>query len=189
MKTTRQTLTTCSVDDCDGGAPIRRGMCNAHYKRLWRRGELTPRPSPAERLAAGLVRMPNGCLEWTRSRNKQGYGGIRFEGKVVKTHRLAWILANGPIPDGLDVLHHCDNPPCCDVEGCLFLGTVADNNADRDAKGRNYWRKRSHCASGHLFDADNTTMTPDGKRRCRACGKDRSQRYRAKRSVALVEAA
>jgi hypothetical protein len=42
---------------------------------------------------------------------------------------------NGPIPKGMDVLHRCDNPPCINPEH-LFLGTQADNNADRDAKGR-----------------------------------------------------
>lgn len=50
-------------------------------------------------------------------------------------HRVAWTVAYGSIPDGLCVLHHCDNPPCVRPDH-LFLGTVIDNNADRDAKGR-----------------------------------------------------
>lgn len=50
--------------------------------------------------------------------------------------RLTWEEAHGPIPEGLDVLHKCDNPPCRTLEH-LFLGTNADNVADREAKGRN----------------------------------------------------
>lgn len=52
-----------------------------------------------------------------------------------RANRAAWVLVNGPIPDGMLVCHHCDNPPCCNPAH-LFLGTNSDNIADRDAKGR-----------------------------------------------------
>ena len=84
-----------------------------------------------------------GCIEWIGSRDKGNYGHGRLRlkngGKMYQAHRLAWELKHGPIPDGLCVLHRCDNPPCCNTDH-LFLGTKADNNADRDAKGR--------CAKG-----------------------------------------
>ncbi len=53
----------------------------------------------------------------------------------MPAHRVAWVVWRGPIPDGLWVLHTCDNPPCCNPAH-LFLGTRADNIADMVAKGR-----------------------------------------------------
>jgi HNH endonuclease len=146
------------------------------------------RPTPVQHLAAGLVRMPNRCLEWTGGTNSKGYGYIRHEGKVVRTHRLAWTLANGPIPDGLHVLHHCDNPPCCETEptegypeGHLFLGTHVDNMTDMSAKGRNHQQKKTHCPAGHEYTESNTYVKPPGRRECRTCKRDQQRQRRAAR--------
>lgn len=81
-----------------------------------------------------------GCWIWTAYKDKNGYGRFALPGKKnIQAHRQAWIFKNGEIPDGLHVLHHCDNPSCVRVEH-LFLGTHAENMADRDRKG--------HTASG-----------------------------------------
>lgn len=93
-----------------------------------------PRRSPAERLLAHVERR-GACRVWTGKTDRDGYGIISIDYKKVRVHRLAWTLAYGPILGGLHVLHHCDNPPCIDIEH-LFLGTVADNNADKMQKGR-----------------------------------------------------
>lgn len=93
--------------------------------------------SPVERFFAQTGRSGE-CLVWTGTILKTGYGrfsrGRKAEGSVA-AHRYAWELVHGPIPDGLLVLHKCDNPRCVDVEH-LFLGTHADNMADKKAKGR-----------------------------------------------------
>ena len=74
------------------------------------------------------------CWEW-RGDKRGYYGQIGVHGKTIKTHRLSWELANGPIPGGMNVLHHCDNPICVNPKH-LFLGTQADNVHDMQAKGR-----------------------------------------------------
>ena len=190
MKATR-----CSVDGCDRGAPIVCSMCKMHYQRMQKRGttDLLPRrgPSATERLVANLVRMPNGCLEWTGYTNPMGYGQIGVDGKLMLTHRLAWELANGPIPDGLCVCHACDRPPCADVTH-LFLGTRADNDADRDAKGRTFNGNtaKTHCPADHPYDDINTYVTPTGSRQCRICKQSADIRRKARmRGVSRVEAA
>ncbi|MDP9301284.1 MAG: HNH endonuclease [Actinomycetota bacterium] len=75
------------------------------------------------------------CWPWMGSRIPFGHGRFAVDGRLVAAHRFAYELLVGPIPEGLCVLHRCDNPPCCNPDH-LFLGTIADNNADMIAKGR-----------------------------------------------------
>lgn len=75
------------------------------------------------------------CIEWTKYRTWDGYGRVSVKGHLNLAHRVAWEKAHGPIPDGLQVLHRCDNPPCVNVDH-LFLGTRFDNMQDAAAKGR-----------------------------------------------------
>jgi hypothetical protein len=75
------------------------------------------------------------CMEWPRSRTRQGYGKVYANGKHRRVHCVAYELVKGPIPEGIDVCHTCDNPPCFRPSH-LFLGTDVENAADRDRKGR-----------------------------------------------------
>lgn len=77
---------------------------------------------------------PNGCWLWMACRNR-GYGVMSVNKKATTTHRYSWELHNGPIPDGLHVCHHCDNPRCVNPDH-LFLGTHQDNMQDMINKGR-----------------------------------------------------
>ena len=114
-----------------------------HYLRKWRTGDVNTvrighrytEIDPAKRLRERSRRQGD-CIVYEFSRpSRSGHRLMGFRGKPVGVHRIAWILAHGEIPDGLSVLHRCDVPNCINPEH-LFLGTVADNNADRDQKGR-----------------------------------------------------
>ena len=113
-----------------------------HYQRWRTHGDPLEdgRHPLAERLAARLVRTDSGCLEWTGATLK-GYGQIGDGGKILYTHRVAYELAYGPLPDGMNACHTCDNPPCCEPEH-LFAGTTLDNTLDMIAKGRGWWQRK-----------------------------------------------
>lgn len=90
--------------------------------------------APEERFW-GKVEIADGCWEWKRCLSSAGYGKIGVDGGSVYAHRLSWEMANGEIPDGASVLHHCDNPPCVRPDH-LFLGSKKDNTGDAIRKGR-----------------------------------------------------
>lgn len=140
--------------DCDcgnsklmQGTELRRG--HGLHCGCQRRSRYGVKPTPIEErfLRAPKIMTPTGCIEWQMARDVDGYGLIgRGQSRGnVRAHRMAWELARGPIPDGMWVLHKCDNPPCCNPEH-LFLGDNAINSLDRDQKGR-----CRHVARGSLF--------------------------------------
>lgn len=92
----------------------------------------------AEREAAfwRKVRRGAGCWEFHGGRSRTGYGYFgNGPGRTILAHRYAWTITHGPIPEGMHVCHHCDNPPCVRPDH-LFLETPTGNHADKVAKGR-----------------------------------------------------
>lgn len=89
-----------------------------------------------ERVVNGIDDAPeDGCWEWRGALLKDGYGYLGVAGKKIRVHRITYMLANGDIPEGLGILHSCDNPPCCNPKH-LRAGTQADNARDMVDRNR-----------------------------------------------------
>ena len=78
---------------------------------------------------------PDACWPWTGAENGCGYGMAQWNKQKRKAHRVVYELVNGQLDPDLDVLHRCDNPPCCNPAH-LRAGTHDDNMRDRDERGR-----------------------------------------------------
>lgn len=143
-------MDTCSFEGCDKPAGYL-GLCNGHNNQRRLGKELKPLQvqhhgfSEKKRF---LMRVgpatSTSCKEWTGSKNSSfGHGQWRNEaGRIELTHRAAWRMFIGPIPDGMSVLHKCDNPACVNPKH-LFLGSQSDNMHDMWGKGRANPKTRS----------------------------------------------
>lgn len=127
------------------------------------------------RLKSKLKVMPSGCWEIQGFRHVEGYGHMSYRGKGVRAHKLMYMLAIGPVPAGLVVMHKCDNPPCCNPDH-LKVGTRVENNQDMHRKGRSNYSKarKTHCKHGHEFTPENTKVY-GGFRQCKECNRLRQR--------------
>jgi hypothetical protein len=144
-------LRTCKI--C-GKRALARELCSAHYTEHRRAGSLKSHaPVQIQNVPfSECYRVtPTGCWEWTRALLKTGYGAFRRDGRQWRAHRYSYTVSKGPIPDGKDVRHSCDNPKCVNPKH-LSLGTRRQNM--RDAQSRNRLPKGEHHQGAKLTRTD-----------------------------------
>lgn len=132
----------CLMDGC-GEPAYAKWVCEKHYKRLLRTGVFTDSDRSHGSLEVRFRRKfeegtKEECWEWFGGKNGKGYGFIQQGGKGspnLLAHRLSYRIYKGPIPDGFNVLHNCDNPSCVNPNH-LRAGTQSENIIESYAKGR-----------------------------------------------------
>lgn len=120
---------------------------------------------------------PGSCWRFKASTDSHGYGQIVLAGRLRRAHRVAWILYNGRIPDGLVIDHTCRNKLCCNPSH-LEAVTVQENNRRAAPYVRRPRRDQTHCLRGHALTGTNV-MTYRGRRHCRKCKRDLQRARRA----------
>ena len=133
---------------------------------------------------------PTDCWLWQGAKNSRGYGRFHVEGtrwQRVGAHRIAYEMAKGPIPNGLQTDHLCRTPACVNP---THLETVTSRT--NTLRGINPRSSRSHCGRGHEYQADNFRLyLPKGathpKRVCRVCHRIRERTKYQQRRAALAE--
>lgn len=140
----------CTASGC-GRKSRTANLCMAHYNRLWRGLDVdvdlvVSQPNTPDDLwqRVDITQNADECWEWLGHTGTGGYGSIRFQGTVWRTHRLAYYLHTGLAPSQ-DVLHSCDNPRCCNPNH-LREGDDQDNTNDKVSRLRHRFGERHRCA-------------------------------------------
>jgi len=148
-KTRKRSL--CTIDGCEKMARAHR-LCDMHETRVRRHGTPTvtvnaPRDATLdERLRwTGWTVTEAGCWEWKGSRRNGGYGEVATGNGAAVASRAAYEAWVAPVPEGKDICHTCDNPPCINPKH-LFPGTRRENMQDATRKGRLPNGEASHHA-------------------------------------------
>lgn len=119
--------------------------------RAMREDPATLTPEQLARFWAKVSKSPtvDGCWEWTGARmgGTHNYGQMRIQGTTFYAHRISFEIHHGSVPDGMQVCHHCDHPPCVRPDH-LFAGTAHDNTQDMVTKGRNAGRPHPGSSNG-----------------------------------------
>ena len=116
----------------------------------------------------------DGCWEWQRSL-RNGYGQCAASFGTRQAHRAVYAALGGDIPEGLELDHLCRNPRC--VRPSHLEPVTRRENARRTPYLAEK-TQRTECPQGHLLDAANAYIKPNGTRRCRRCNTDQARERR-----------
>jgi hypothetical protein len=133
----------CLVANCTGPTHAR-GLCNKHYARWRKHGDADIAGAPLHidsdaeyLLAVGFTVTPSGCWEWAGTVDRRGRPHAGRGGKNWLAYRLAYETWVGPVPPGMQLNHHCDNPVCINPgPGHVYVGTAKQNTQDMLSRGR-----------------------------------------------------
>ncbi len=146
------------------------------------------------RMANDILVMPNGCWEWTRATNADGYGVLGIggvKGKNKKAHRVMFEAMRGPIPGAAQLDHTCHNEPTCRAGSeCRHRRCVNPAHLEPSTTRRNTLNghgitavnaRKTKCLREHPLSPDNLLASRDGKRRCKTCHRERARAARTRR--------
>lgn len=135
----------------------------------------------------------NDCWMWTGSLMWKGYGRFFVNGGYIRAHKFAYMLSNGPVPEGMVLDHLCHNsdPTCSGGVACLHRRCVNAFHLEPTTKRGNVLRSplaparinadKTHCPQGHPYSGENLAVRKSGIRECRACARAEYHRAKAKR--------
>jgi hypothetical protein len=124
----------------------------------------------------------SGCFNWKGAVSNNRYGSLFYNGRMQKTHRIAWLLKHGEIEDGMDLDHLCRNTLCCNTAH-LEVVTRSENlrrSPLMDRKSQN-----TRCPRGHEYGGENLRLTKKGHRVCKTCMRQHIRDWRARCEAVL----
>lgn len=173
-----RTVSTCSIDGC----ALRvhgQGLCNTHYRRVARgnspEGPLkTVIPPEIRWRRLAVITSDDECWEWRGTHTPDGYG-LFFHGisraenraRMVTAHRWGYEHFVGPIPEGMECDHQCNNRGC--VNWHHIVPATHRDNSLRSTSPMALNAKKTHCPQGHPYDEENTYLYRGNARFCRTC--------------------
>lgn len=125
-------------------------------------------PLVLQRIMGRTKRTSRGCWQWTGYVLPSGYAEVCFRGKGRRVHRLVYEAVHGPIPEGMDVLHSCDNTLCFNPSH-LSLGEQSENSTQSVERGRHAKIQNTHCPAGHSYAEHGRVGRTTGWRTCTLC--------------------
>jgi len=122
------------------------------------------------------------CWIWTAARSQDGYGLVRYDGRMQRAHRAAYTDLVGAIPEGLQLDHLCRQRDC--VNPAHLEPVTGRENTLRSTGPTALNAEKTHCPEGHPYSGSNLYQRPNGGRGCVECRRAAWRRYYARKVAA-----